>query len=89
MLSIHNDFYFLILKQHFPKLAMGVEIRWGTVDLEPYIMDLLNDTRGHTRKGFPTMIAEALNSLLLVHGQLYPEKSTQCSDPWNTTFGDI
>lgn len=89
MTAIGNEFNFLIVSEQFPRIAKGIEIRWGTADLEPYINDLIYDTRDHTRQGFPKDVFAALQALLLLHHKLFPGKRIVSRDPWDSTFGDL
>lgn len=88
-MTIENDYYFTIIKTKFPRLALGIELRWGTADLEPYILALINDTRDHTRQGFPSDAFDALRALLLMHHKLFPGKRVISTDPWDTTLGEF
>jgi hypothetical protein len=88
-MSIKEDFDYLVVNVHFPRIAMGLEIRWGTADFEPYVMDLLNDTRNHTRQGFPKEVYSSLNRILLTHHNLFPSKRRTSKDAWDSTFGDL
>jgi hypothetical protein len=88
-MDIQNDFDFLIISQQFPRLGKGLEVRWGTVDFEPYIMALLSDTREHTRQGFPKNVHESLTRILLTHHNLFPGKRVKSKDIWDSTFGDL
>ncbi len=88
-MSLEHDYYFTIIKQNFSRIAAGIEVRWGTADLEPYIADLINDTRDHTRKGFPKDVFGALQALLLIHHKEFPGKRIISKDPWDSTLGDF
>ena len=89
MSSINDEFNYIIINNQFPRIGKGLEIRWGTADFEPYVNDLLNDTKGHTRQGFPKDVGAALQSLLLLHHRLFPSKRIKDADLWNSSFGDL
>lgn len=88
-MSLQNDYHYLLVNSRFPKLGLGIELRWGTKELEPYLLDLINDTREHTRQGFPKDIFDALQSLLIYHHKSFPGKRIQDKDVWNSSFGDL
>lgn len=88
-MSIKTDYDYLVIHGQFPRIAMGLEIRWGTKDFEPYVMDLLNDTRDHTRQGFPKEVYSSLSRILLTHHRLFPSKRKISTDPWDSAFGEL
>ncbi len=88
-MTIKDDYDYLVISVQFPRIAMGLEIRWGTIDFEPYVMNLLNDTRNHTRQGFSKEVYSALNRILLTHHKLFPGKRHTSSDVWDSAFGDL
>lgn len=88
-MSLENDFYFLIIKDRFPRIALGIEVRWGTSDLEPYILNLLYDTRENSRQGFPKDVFDSLQSLLLYHHRQFPGKRSNSPDIWDSAFSDL
>lgn len=88
-MDIRNDFDFLTISQQFPRIGTGLDIRWGTAEFEPYIMGLLNDTRDHTRQGFPRNIHESLTRILLTHHKLFPGKRLKSKDVWDNAFDDF
>jgi hypothetical protein len=88
-MTLEHDYNFLVIEQKFSRIAVGIKIRWGTADLEPYISELLNDTKGHTRQGFPKDIFDSLQALLLTHHKEFPGKRMKSNDIWNSTFGDF
>jgi len=47
----------------FPRIRDVVLSKWGTIYLRGYLYDLMNDTRGGTRKGFPFHILVAISKL--------------------------
>lgn len=85
-MSVNSEYDFLIVNAKFPRIGLGIEIRWGTADLEPYIMNLLSDTRDHSRQGFPKEIMTSLGNLLLLHHKLYPEKQKKYPDVWDNIY---
>lgn len=87
--KIDGDFDFLIVNQEIPRIGMGLTLRWGTAEFEPYVLGLLNDTRGHTRQGFPQTVYDSLTRILLTHHKLFPDKRVQSNDVWDRPFKNL
>lgn len=85
-MNIRDDYDYKVLEARFPKIALGIEIRWATRDLQPYIHDLLQDTRGHTRLGFPKEVATSLTSLSLTHSKFYPDLDQPPDSVWEINY---
>lgn len=67
------------LYQAFPHLRRIDEL-WGTQQGRDYIKDLIGDTRGGTRQGFPDEHASTILQLLREHDDLFPQ--------FEESFGD-
>jgi hypothetical protein len=71
----------------FPHITKVIFEKWGTVYLDKYLNNLLTDTRGGTRKGFPFEASNAIfslitaNKLFLSRLGIDPSKATD--DPWH------
>lgn len=85
-MNIYDDYDYKVLETRFPKIALGVELRWASRDLQPYIHELLKDTRGHTRLGFPKEVAAALTNLSLTHSKFYPDLDQPSDSVWDINF---
>lgn len=85
-MNIKDDFDYKIIEARFPKIAWGIELRWGTNDLVMYIKDLLADTRGHTRLGFPKEVATSLTKLLLTHLKDFPNLDEPPDSVWQINY---
>lgn len=86
-MDIVHEYHFQIIKQHFSRIALGIELRWGSEELQPYIVGLLQDTREHTRAGFPKHIHDSLMSLIQIHNSDYPQfNKIKNNDPWLGNF---
>jgi hypothetical protein len=72
MKNIKENKYFREIQDVFPRIAMGLEIRWGSKELELYITKLLTDTRDGEREGFPKEIASSLFNLTIDHNNAFP-----------------
>ncbi len=49
-----------------------IEALWGTDVCRAYLLELLTDTREHTRKGFPVETARQLLECLETHDKEFP-----------------
>lgn len=59
-----NDPYAAALEQRLPRLAQKVCALWGTRDFEPFVSNIIMDTRDGTRQGLPWEAAQDLLFLL-------------------------
>ncbi|AGX86882.1 hypothetical protein [Candidatus Symbiobacter mobilis] len=57
----------------YPHIVKNIEKMWGSKNCRDYILDLTNDTRGGTRKGFTLEQGLELVNLLNKHDEEYPE----------------
>lgn len=88
-MDIEHDFDIQVISTEFERIAIELKLMWGSDKLEPYIIALLNDTRDHTRTGFPQHICTSLNRMLLLHQKFYPEKRITGSTFEESTFSDL
>lgn len=88
-MNIEHDFDIQVISTEFERIATEIKLRWGSDQLEPYIIDLLNDTRDHTRAGFPKYICTSLNRMLLLHQKFYPEKRITGNTFEDSTYSDL
>ena len=73
---------FSVIYQAFPHIGNRLQAYWGCQELVSYLRNLIHDTRGETRQGFPWDVLVALQSLLDEHFQTYPHilpKDRLCS----------
>jgi hypothetical protein len=78
-----NDTHFNLVNQRFPHIGKKIESLWGESDCTAYLNDMLTDTRGHTRQGFPVEVASALFSLLQEHESSFPGKEVVVKGTWS------
>ncbi len=80
-----NDDFIKIKKRH-PHIAIQIEKNWGTNKLHEYIVNLFEDTRGGTRKGFEEYIYHSLLEILNFHDKAHPhlEKPSKLKTVWTT-----
>jgi len=88
-MNIENDFDIQVISTEFDRIAIELKLRWGSNQLEPYIISLLSDTREHTRTGFPQHICTSLNRMLLLHQKFYPEKRITSGSFEDSTYSDL
>lgn len=70
----------------FDRIAKTIILGWGTIQLKNFLNDLLNDTRDHTRQGFPSDVASALLKLSLENIKFLEHKGLELSSLEKTEF---
>lgn len=75
MSTIEYDNNFLLVVRNYPHLASALVIRWGTVEFEPYVNQLVIDSRTNGRKGFSVVTVENLMGLIFRHQREFPNLS--------------
>ena len=68
---IDNNDNFKVVNEAFPKIGAKISLYWGTAEFNPFISDLLHDSRGDNRKGFPFDTLMALHALSEQHNHEY------------------
>lgn len=76
------------VNQRFPHIGRQLQSLWGCPDFSVYINQLLSDTRGGSRQGFPVEVARALFKLLQVHDREFPQHASDIPDIWNLNRGE-
>lgn len=69
------------LYERFPHLRR-IDLMWGSAEGRKFIWQLLTDTRGGTRMGFPKEHAGTIMSLLMEHDRRFPQFENAVSNPW-------
>lgn len=69
---LDDNLDFLAIRAEFPHIAKNLRVYWGNLECVSYLRNLLHDTRGNSRKGFPMDILLALQGLLDAHATGYP-----------------
>lgn len=64
---------FEVLNDAFPRLGQKVFNTWGSRECRDLLCELINDTRGGTRQGFPPAVAAAIIHLLSSHDEQFKE----------------
>jgi hypothetical protein len=60
----------------YPHIRRKVDSSWGSAEMRKFIIELLSDSRGGTRVGFPPADAAQILSLLKVHDDSFPQYDT-------------
>jgi uncharacterized protein len=84
MLSGNEKVYPKEIEQRYPRVFSRIIELWYSPDIDAYFTDLMMDTRGGTRQGFPPEIASEIFTLSMAHAKLR-EQGKQGSleaDPW-------
>jgi uncharacterized protein len=69
MLEWQEDRYPHALEEKFPRILEKIMEMWGAPELDQYFNELMMDTRGGTRQGFPPDVASEIFSLSMVHSE--------------------
>ena len=76
------------IKQRFPHIGRQLLSLWGCPDFSVYINQLLSDTRGGSRQGFPVEVARALFKLIQLHDRAFPLHASDIPDIWSLNRGE-
>ena len=58
------------LDHQFPRIVNKIVTLWGEPEAETYFSELLMDSRGGTRQGFPPEVASDIFNLSMYHASL-------------------
>ena len=72
---------FKVIDQAFPRIGGNIKLYWGQRQFAPYMNELLHDTRGGKRRGFPRDVLTALGNLFDQHNKAYPPLFSK-ADVW-------
>ena len=64
---------FNVVADSFPSIAKKIKLFWGHQEFTDLMHDLLNNTRDHSRAGFPLDVTAALLELQERHDRLFPQ----------------
>lgn len=70
-----------IVANAFPAIGAKFKLFWGSQDFTDLIHDLINDTRGDARKGFPIEVVSAFLELETLHNNVFPKFSERSKNP--------
>lgn len=77
-----NDLYPHELDKKFQRILNKIVDLWETPEMDAYFTELLIDTRGGTRQGFPKEIVAEIYQLSRVHEHAQKQAPAEQSDPW-------
>lgn len=81
--SLQTDPDFVLLAARFPHITKKIEFLWGHQDFYTMFNELMHDTRGGTRQGFPMEAGSALLRLHMKHAQMFPNPAP---DVWEDAY---
>lgn len=76
------DLYPHELEKRYARILNKVIELWGTPQLDAYFTELMIDTRGGTRQGFPMEVAAEIYRLSQIHEHLRQPGRAEPADPW-------
>ena len=79
LLDYNSDFK--VIDQAFPRIGSKIKLYWGQRQFATYMNELLHDTRGGKRRGFPRDVLTALGNLFDQHNKAYPPLFSK-ADVW-------
>lgn len=72
---LYSDAYQTLFDK-YPHIRRKVESSWGSAEMRKFVIELLSDSRGGTRVGFPPADAARILSLLKDHDNSFPQYDT-------------
>ena len=83
--AIHlaNNENYQIIARRIPRIAQRLDALWGHEAFPAYLGELMNDTRGGARQGFPEDVAIALFRLLQQHEKEFPQYVKPVGEIWS------
>ena len=69
LLGGEEKLYPLALENQFPHLLNKIVELWNSPGLDPYLRQLMLDTRDHQRKGFPPAVATDILRLSRINSE--------------------
>ncbi len=71
------------LEEKFPRVLNRIVELWDKKEIDDYFNDLLMDTRGGTRQGFPPEVASEIFALSIAHAKIREQKLLAAGNPWD------
>ena len=92
-MSALQDNYQLVLEA-YPEIARKIKFFWGNQEFTDLMDELLTNTRGHQREGFPLRVVASFITLQQLHDQVFPAFSERSYAPKvlshrPSAFGDL
>lgn len=80
---ITNDYDYRVVNSCFLHIGKKIAAVWGQPEFNLLIHQLLRDSRGGTREGFPAHVTLALVHLEARHRHEFPELTIPPSSTWD------
>lgn len=77
-----KDLYPHELEKRFPRILNRIVELWETPQMDTYFTELMIDTRGGSRQGFPKEVAAEIYRLSRIHEQSRQPSHVRQLDPW-------
>lgn len=78
-----HDLYPHELEKRFQRILNRIVELWETPHIESYFTELMIDTRGGTRQGFPKQVVTELYRLSRIHESSLQRSQASHNDPWS------
>lgn len=73
MSILQENYQFVV--ETYPDIAKKIKLHWGCQEFTDLMHELLNETRGHGREGFPAQVVDSFLTLQQLHDQVFPSMS--------------
>ncbi|MEO8542680.1 MAG: hypothetical protein ABI434_03815 [Burkholderiaceae bacterium] len=80
---ITDNYDYQVVNTSFPHIGRKIAEQWGQPEFNRLIHQLLRDTRGGGREGFPAQVTLALVGLESQHQRDYPQLTIPPSSMWD------
>lgn len=77
LLEGEEEFYPAALEQKFPQMLNKIVELWNSPELDPYLEQLMLDTRDHQRQGFPPEVATDIMRLSRINTEQLARAKTK------------
>jgi len=75
---VTNNADFIFINASFPHIGKRMALTWGYPEFLQLVHELLHDTRGGVRRGFPLNALAAIHRLDDLHRQRFPQYYKFC-----------
>jgi ankyrin repeat protein len=84
LLEGHEELYPLNLEEKYERVMNRITELWDTGEIDDYFNELMIDTRGSGRQGFPKEVASEIFALSMAHAKIRDKKLQAAADnPWS------
>jgi len=64
-----------VIEDSYPEIGRKIKLFWGNQEFTDLMHELLTDTRGHVRTGFPCAVVNSFLKLQELHNTVFPQFS--------------